>query len=92
VTAKGFTSPDYATLSDFAGRMAILGRRGRHVADLAVLVREASVWAYWRIDSSRRLGRNALRAAFPVTVQFRQVAPGGVDPRGMECIAFCRNR
>jgi hypothetical protein len=36
---------DYAHFSDFAGRLAVLARRGRHVADVAVLVPEASVWA-----------------------------------------------
>lgn len=36
---------DYGRLSDFVGRMAVMTRRGRHVADVAVLVPEASVWA-----------------------------------------------
>jgi hypothetical protein len=36
---------DYAQLSDFVGRLALLARRGRHVADVAVLVPETSVWA-----------------------------------------------
>ena len=36
---------DYARFSDFVGRMAVMTRRGRHVADLAVLVPEASIWA-----------------------------------------------
>lgn len=36
---------DYATFSDFAGRLAVMARRGRHVADVAVLVPETSVWA-----------------------------------------------
>ena len=39
------SAEDYARFSDFVGRMAVLARRGRHVADVAVLVPEASVWA-----------------------------------------------
>jgi hypothetical protein len=39
------TPDDYALFSDFAGRLALFTRRGRHVADVAVLVPEASVWA-----------------------------------------------
>lgn len=42
---QGLPAEDYARLSDFVGRMALLARRGRHVADVAVLVPEASVWA-----------------------------------------------
>ena len=36
---------DYARFSDFVGRMAVLTRRGKHIAHVAVLVPEASVWA-----------------------------------------------
>lgn len=36
---------DAAAFADFVGRMALLTRRGRHVADMAILVPEASVWA-----------------------------------------------
>jgi hypothetical protein len=39
------SADDYARLSDFVGRLAVLTRRGRHVADVAVLVPESSVWA-----------------------------------------------
>lgn len=39
------TAEDYARFSDFVGRMALLTRRGKHVADVVVLVPEASVWA-----------------------------------------------
>jgi glycosyl hydrolase family 106( putative alpha-L-rhamnosidase) len=39
------SAEDYAQFSDFVGRMAVLTRRGRHVADAAVLVPETSVWA-----------------------------------------------
>ena len=42
---EGLSAEDYALFSDFAGRLAVLARRGRHVADVAVLVPEASVWA-----------------------------------------------
>ena len=45
-TVQESLSPtDYAALSDFTGRLAVLARRGRHVADVAVVVPEASVWA-----------------------------------------------
>ncbi len=39
------STADYGTFCDFAGRLAVMARRGRHVADIAVLVPEASVWA-----------------------------------------------
>lgn len=39
------SAEDYAKFSDFAGRMATLCRRGKHVADVAILIPEASVWA-----------------------------------------------
>lgn len=39
------SAEDYARFSDFVGRMAVLTRRGKHVADVAVLVPEASIWA-----------------------------------------------
>ena len=39
------SAEEYARFSDFAGRLAVLARCGRHVADVAVLVPEASVWA-----------------------------------------------
>ncbi len=51
------SAEDYARFSDFVGRMAVLTRRGRHVADLAVLVPEASVWAsYTPPDQGRFQG------------------------------------
>jgi hypothetical protein len=37
----------YASLADFVGRLALLCRRGRPVSDVAVLVPEASVWAFY---------------------------------------------
>ncbi|MHB8902830.1 MAG: glycosyl hydrolase [Thermoguttaceae bacterium] len=40
-----FPPEDYAQFSDCVGRMAVLARRGTHVADVAVLVPEASIWA-----------------------------------------------
>ncbi len=39
------SAEDYAKFSDFVGRMATLCRRGKHVADVAILIPEASVWA-----------------------------------------------
>jgi hypothetical protein len=39
------SAEDYAAFSDFVGRLALLCRRGDPVADVAVLVPEASVWA-----------------------------------------------
>jgi len=39
------SAEDYACFSDFVGRLAVLARRGRHVADVAVMVPEGSVWA-----------------------------------------------
>ncbi|NLX53741.1 MAG: hypothetical protein GXY58_01360 [Planctomycetaceae bacterium] len=42
---RALSAEDYAALSDFAGRLACLTRRGRHVADVAVLVPERAVWA-----------------------------------------------
>ena len=38
---------EYAEFSDFVGRMALLCRRGQPVTDVAVLIPEASVWAYY---------------------------------------------
>ena len=39
------SAEDYALFADFAGRLGLLCRRGTPVADVAVLVPEASVWA-----------------------------------------------
>jgi hypothetical protein len=39
------SAEDYALFSDFVGRLALLSRRGHHVADVAVLVPERAVWA-----------------------------------------------
>ncbi|NQT16634.1 MAG: hypothetical protein HQ582_28000 [Planctomycetes bacterium] len=51
------SAEDYAQFSDFVGRMALLTRCGRHVADVAVLVPEASVWAsYTPPDRGRYQG------------------------------------
>ena len=36
---------DYAAFADFAGRLALICRRGKAVSEVAVLVPEASVWA-----------------------------------------------
>ena len=48
---------DYAAFADFAGRLALLARRGRHVADVAVLVPEASVWASYTPPDGGRYRR-----------------------------------
>ncbi len=57
------SAEDYAKFSDFVGRMALLARRGRHVADIAVLVPEASVWAsYTPPDRGRFQGYFACNA------------------------------
>ncbi len=54
---KELSVDDYAHFSDFVGRMAVMTRRGRHVADVAVLVPEASVWAsYTPPDQGRFAG------------------------------------
>jgi hypothetical protein len=42
---RRLSSEEYASFSDFAGRLALLCRRGQAVTDVAVLVPEASVWA-----------------------------------------------
>jgi hypothetical protein len=39
------SAEDYASFADFAGRLALLCRRGKAVTNVAVLVPEASVWA-----------------------------------------------
>jgi hypothetical protein len=38
---------EYIEFADFAGRLAVLSRRGRPVSNVAVLIPEASVWAYY---------------------------------------------
>lgn len=45
------SSEEYAGLSDFVGRLAVLCRRGQPVCDVAVLVPEASVWAFYNPPS-----------------------------------------
>ncbi len=40
-----FTAEEFADFADFAGRLALMSRRGKPVSDIAVLVPEASVWA-----------------------------------------------
>lgn len=39
------SAEDFAAFADFAGRLALLCRRGEPLADVAVLVPEASIWA-----------------------------------------------
>jgi hypothetical protein len=41
------SAEEYAAFADFAGRLAVLCRRGQPVSDVAVLVPEASVWAVY---------------------------------------------
>ncbi len=54
---QGISAEDYARFSDFVGRLGVMARRGRHVADVAVLVPEASVWAsYTPPDKGRYQG------------------------------------
>ncbi len=48
---------DYASFSDFVGRLALLTRRGVHVANVAVLVPEASVWAAYTPPDGGRFKR-----------------------------------
>jgi len=48
---------EYAGLSDFIGRLALLCRRGRPVSDVAVLVPEGSVWAFYNPPNGGRFGR-----------------------------------
>ena len=53
---QALSAADYASFSDFAGRLALIARRGTHVADVAVLVPESSVWAtYTPPDGGRFL-------------------------------------
>lgn len=40
-----FSAKEYATYSDFAGRLALFARRGVPVSEIAVVAPEASVWA-----------------------------------------------
>ena len=42
---SSLSADDYAKLSDFIGRSLTLCRRGEHVADVAILIPEHSVWA-----------------------------------------------
>jgi hypothetical protein len=42
-----FSAADYGSFADFAGRLALFGRRGAPAADVAVLVPERSVWAVY---------------------------------------------
>ncbi len=52
---QALSADDFASFSDFAGDCALC-RRGRHVADAAVLVPESSVWAtYTPPDGGRFL-------------------------------------
>ncbi len=47
-TLQDELSPEeYAGFSDFVGRLALLCRRGQPVSDVAVLVPEASIWAFY---------------------------------------------
>ncbi|MCP4639922.1 MAG: hypothetical protein GY851_05805 [bacterium] len=54
---SSLSAEDYAAFSDFAGRLALVARRGRHVADVAVLVPEASVWAAYTPPNGGRFAR-----------------------------------
>lgn len=42
------SAEDYASFADFAGRLALLCRRGQPMADVAVLVPEPAVWAAYK--------------------------------------------
>jgi hypothetical protein len=53
----GFSAADYAAFSDFTGRLALLCRRGRHVADVAVLVPESSIWASYNPPNGGHFSR-----------------------------------
>jgi len=48
---------EYAGVSDFIGRLALLCRRGQPVSDVAVLVPEASVWAFYHPPSGGTFAR-----------------------------------
>jgi len=52
---------DYAGFADFAGRLALLCRRGEPVSDVAVLVPEASVWAFYNPPAAVRAHRSPTR-------------------------------
>ena len=59
---------DYARLSDFVGRLAMLTRRGKHVADVAVLVPEASLWACYTPPSHGRFAGYFVDNAEPLVI------------------------
>ena len=52
-----FSNEEYAGFSDFTGRLALLARRGRHVADVALLVPEPAIWASYTPPNGGRFGR-----------------------------------
>ena len=54
---QALSAEDYASFSDFAGRLAVVARRGQHVADVAVLVPESSVWATYTPPDGGLFGR-----------------------------------
>jgi hypothetical protein len=68
------SAEDYATFADFAGRLALLCRRGTPVSDVAVLVPEASVWAAYNPPDGGRFPRYLERnpAAVRIDCVFRE--------------------
>lgn len=81
---------EYARLGDFVGRLAVMTRRGRHVADVAVLVPEAAVWAaYTPPDRGRYEGYFACNAE-PLAIDrgFRAVCHAlGAGQRDFDCLS-----
>jgi hypothetical protein len=68
------SAEDYATFADFAGRLALLCRRGQPLSDVAVLVPEVSVWAAYNPPDGGRFPRYLERnpAAVRIDRVFRE--------------------
>lgn len=65
---------DYALFADFAGRLAVLTRRGKPVADVAILVPEAAVWAAYTPPAGGRIKKymESNPDAMRIDYRFRQ--------------------
>jgi hypothetical protein len=84
------SAEDYAAFSDFAGRLALLARRGRHVADVAVLVPEASVWAAYTPPDGGRFRRYLKCNPEPVAIDraFRDTCHALLEQqRDFDCLS-----
>lgn len=65
---------DYATFAEFAGRLAVLARRGQPIADVAILVPEAAVWAAYTPPAGGRIKKymESNPDAMQIDYRFRQ--------------------